>query len=124
MTNFLNTENFVQGLFDFRRDFDEIFNQMVSYKPWNQQPSAFGKTWNFVPAVESYVDNGAQKYICRVVLPGVEPTNVQIHAQGNLLTIQGERKLTHNTEEADFQNEEIVYGVFERVVTIPEGVVT
>ena len=65
MTNFLNTENFVQGLFDFRRDFDEIFNQMVSYKPWNQQPSAFAKTWNFVPAVKSYADNGAQKYLPR-----------------------------------------------------------
>jgi len=53
MTNLFNTEDFVQNLFDFRRDFDEIFNQMVSYKPWNQQPSTVGRTWNFVPAVES-----------------------------------------------------------------------
>jgi len=81
MTNFLNTEHFMQNLFDFRRDFDEIFNQMVSYKASNQQPSTLGRTWNFVPAVESYVDNGAKKYICRVVLPGVEPKDVQIHAQ-------------------------------------------
>jgi len=124
MTNFFNTEDFVQNLFDFRRDFDEIFNQMVSYKPWNQQPSTVGRTWNFVPAVESYVDKGAKKYICRVVLPGVEPKDVQIHAQGNLLTIHGERKLTHSTKEVDFREEEIVYGVFERVLTLPEGVVT
>lgn len=124
MTNFLNTEHFMQNLFDFRRDFDEIFNQMVSYKASNQQPSTLGRTWNFVPAVESYVDNGAKKYICRVVLPGVEPKDVQIHAQGNVLTIHGERKLTHSTKEVDFREEEIVYGVFERVLTLPEGVVT
>jgi HSP20 family protein len=124
MTNFLNTESFMQDLFDFRRDFDEIFNQMVSYKPWNQELQAFGKTWNFAPAVESYVDKDAKKYFCRVVLPGVEPKDVHIHAQGNLLTIRGERKLTRSTKEVDLREGEIVYGAFERVLTLPDGVVT
>ena len=36
-----------------------------------------------------------KKYVCRVALPGIEPKDVQIHAQGNLLTIRGERKVTH-----------------------------
>ena len=124
MTNFLNTERFMQDLLDFRRNFDEIFNQMVSYKPWNKEAHAVAKTWNFAPAVESYVDKDAKKYICRVVLPGVEPKDVQIHAQGNLLTIRGERKLTRSTKEVDLQGEEIAYGTFERILTLPEGVVT
>jgi HSP20 family protein len=124
MTNFLNTERFIEDLFDFRRDFDEIFNQMVTFKPWKQELRTLGKAWNFAPAVESYVDKDAKKYICRVVLPGVEPKDVHIHAQGNLLTIRGERKLTRSTKEVDLREEEIVYGVFERVLTLPEGVVT
>ena len=70
------------------------------------------------------MDKDAKKYICRVVLPGVEPKDVQIHAQGNLLTIRGERKLTRSTKEVDLREEEITYGAFERVLTLPEGVVT
>lgn len=124
MTRFFDMERSFEDLFDFRRDFDEIFNRMVSYQPWKQELPAVGKTWNFAPAVESYLDKDAKKYVCRVVLPGVEPKDVQIQAQGNLLTIRGERKLTRSTKEVDLREEEIVYGAFERVLTLPEGVVT
>ena len=124
MTSLFSTERAFEDLFDFRKDFDDIFNRMVSYKPWKQELPAFGKTWNFAPAVESYVDKNAKKYVCHVALPGVEPKDVQIHAQGNLLTIRGERKLTRSTKEVDLREEEIVYGAFERVLTLPEGVAT
>jgi len=123
MTRFFDTER-LEDLFDFRKDFDDIFNRMVSYSPWKHELPVFGKTWNFVPAVESYVDKDGKKYICRVVLPGVEPKDVQIQAQGNLLTIRGERKLTRSTKEVDLREEEITYGAFERVLTLPEGVAT
>jgi HSP20 family protein len=124
MTNFLNGERFMEDLFEFRRDFDEIFNQMVIFKPWKREMGDFGKTWNFAPAVEAYVDKDAKKYVCRVVLPGVEPKDVHIHAQGNLLSIRGERKVTRSTKEVELREGEIVYGAFERVLTLPEGVVT
>lgn len=124
MTRFFDTERSFEDLFDFRRDFDEIFNRMVSYQPWKHELPAVGKTWNFAPAVESYLDKDAKKYVCHVALPGVEPKDVQIHAQGNLLTIRGERKLTRSTKEVDLREEEIVYGAFERVLTLPEGVAT
>ena len=124
MTRFFDTERSFEDLFDFRRDFDEIFNRMVSYQPWKHELPAVGKTWNFAPAVESYLDKDAKKYVCHVALPGVEPKDVQIHAQGNLLTIRGERKLTRSTKEVDLREEEIMYGAFERVLTLPEGVAT
>ena len=124
MTRFFDTERSFEDLFDFRRDFDEIFNRMVSYQPWKHELPAVGKTWNFAPAVESYLDKDAKKYVCHIALPGVEPKDVQIHAQGNLLTIRGERKLTRSTKEVDLREEEIMYGAFERVLTLPEGVAT
>jgi len=124
MTSLFSTERAFEDLFDFRKDFDDIFNRMVSYKPWKHELPAVGKTWNFAPAVESYLDKDAKKYVCHVALPGVEPKDVQIHAQGNLLTIRGERKLTRSTKEVDLREEEIVYGAFERVLTLPEGVAT
>jgi HSP20 family protein len=44
--------------------------------------------------------------------------------QGNLLTISGERKLTRSNKELELYDEEIVYGKFERGLTLPEGVNT
>ena len=49
---------------------------------------------------------------------------MEIHAQGNYLTIKGERKSAKTSKEVDTFNEEIVYGSFERTLTLPEGVVT
>jgi HSP20 family protein len=68
------------------------------------------------------VDKEAKKYVCRVTLPGVEPKELQIHAQANVLTIRGERKLTHSTKEIELLEGEIFYGVFERTLALPEGV--
>ena len=75
------------------------------------------------PAVEAYVDKEGKKYVCRVTLPGVEPKDLQVHAQGNLLTIHGERKFTCGMKEVEFMDQEVAYGVFERTITLPEGVI-
>jgi HSP20 family protein len=71
--------------------------------------------------VETYVDKEAKMYVCRVSLPGVEPKDVHIQAQANVLTIR-ERKLTHSTKEIELLQGEVVYGSFERIFTLPEGV--
>ncbi len=36
--------------------------------------------------------------------------------------IRGERKLTHRAKEVELFEEEVNYGVFERTLTLPEGV--
>lgn len=115
-------ERFFDELFGFRRGFDEMFNRILKTEPWGIELPEFKKEWNFVPAVEAYVDKEAKKYVCRVTLPGIEPKDVQIQAQGNLLTIRGERKLTRPTKEVELMEGEVLYGVFERTLTLPEGV--
>ena len=122
MTNLYTNDRFFEELFGFRRNLDEMFNRIVSSKPWGQELPAFRKMFNFAPAVETYVDKEAKKYVCRVSLPGVEPKEVHIQAQGNVLTIRGERKLTHSTKEVELLEGEVVYGSFERTFTLPEGV--
>lgn len=124
MKNLYNTERLFEDLFDFRRDFDEMFNRILTGRPWALELPEFKKEFNIAPAVETYIDKEAKKYVCKVVLPGVEPKDVQVHAQGNVLVIRGERKITHKEKEAEFFEEEINYGVFERTLTLPEGVST
>jgi HSP20 family protein len=121
MTNLVPRDPFFQDLFDFRRDFDQIFNRILLDKPVWQTNFAPDKGFDFYPAIEAYVDKDA-KYICRVSLPGIEPKDVEINTRGNMLTIKGERKLTRTNEEFDFFNREIMYGKFERTFELPEGI--
>ena len=121
MTNLIPRDNVFQDLFDFRRDFDQIFNRMVTGGPWGQERTV-GSTGMFSPAVESYVDQGGKTFHCRVSLPGVHPKDVQIHAQGNTLAINGERKVAQTAKDVDFLQSEIWYGSFERTLTLPEGI--
>jgi len=125
MKNLYKPENlpvtWFDELFGFRREFDEMFNRIATSRPWITVPE-FKKTFNMVPAVEAYVDKEAKKYICKVTLPGVELKDVEVHAQNNLLTIRAERKVTREKKEVEYYETEIAYGVFERNLPLPEGV--
>jgi HSP20 family molecular chaperone IbpA len=122
MRNLYTNEKLFEDLFGFRREFNEMFNRVLTGRPWSVELPEFKKAFSITPAVEAYVDKEGKKYFCRIALPGVEPKEVQLHAQGNLLAIRGERKLTHRAKEAELFEEEIAYGVFERTLTLPEGV--
>jgi len=121
MTNLVPRDSLFQYLFDFRRDFDQIFNRMVSGWPFSVERNLNASS-SFAPAVESYVDQDGKKYHCRVSLPGIDPKEVQIQAQGNALTISGERKVNRSSKDVNFLHEEISYGAFERTFALPEGV--
>jgi HSP20 family protein len=121
MTNLYANDRFFEELFGFHRNLEEMLNRIAT-KPWGRELPASRKAFNFAPAVETYIDKEAKKYVCRVSLPGVEPKDVHIQAQANVLTIRGERKLTHSTKEIELLEGEVVYGSFERTFTLPEGV--
>jgi HSP20 family protein len=126
MTNLMLRDNFYSDLFEFRRDFDEIFNQMLTFKPFLKEHLPLQTRFNlvpFTPAVEAYVDKEARNYICRVSLPGVEPKEIEINLQGNLLTIKGEKRITKTLKEVEVRHSEFLYGSFERTMTLPEGIV-
>lgn len=114
--------NSFEDLIDFRRDFDQIFNRMLTVKPWTREEIRPWTATDFTPAIESYVDKDNKKYFLRVSLPGVDPKEVQIHVQGNVLTITGERKFVRAVKEAELLEKEFAYGKFARVLTLPEGV--
>ncbi|MGC1965536.1 MAG: Hsp20/alpha crystallin family protein, partial [Candidatus Acidiferrales bacterium] len=120
MTNLMLRNNFYNDLFEFRRDFDEIFNHILTFKPFLKEHIPFETPFNlmpFTPAVEAYVDKETKKYICRVSLPGVEPKEIEINLQGNLLTIKGEKRVTKTLKEVEVKHSEFLYGSFERTLT-------
>jgi HSP20 family protein len=104
-------------LFDFRRDFDSIFDRLLAARPGVRE--RFGSS---TPPIQAWVDAGQKMYRLRVALPGVDPDKVQISAQGNMLTISGEQEETQEAEQADYLQREFSFERFERSVTLPEGV--
>ena len=118
--------NVFQNLFDFRRDFDHIFNRFLSSGVQGSQEQQRGNmlTAAFAPAVDAFVDRDGKRFIAQVALPGVDPKDVDISVQGNMLTIRGERNVSNERREGDTLYNELLYGEFERTLPLPDGVDT
>lgn len=127
MANLAPRDNIFQDLFDFRRDFDHIFSRFLrqggqqGQMSQRQQASDLSNVM-FTPATEAYIDQENKKFVARVAVPGIDPQNVNIEVQGNVLSISGERQLENEQRDADFVHTEFAYGSFERDIMLPEGV--
>ena len=100
--------NPAEELSNWHRDLDELFGRFL------HRPESSFQSW--VPRMETYrKDND---YVVKVDLPGVNPQDVHVETEGNLLTISGERK----GEERGSEYRETFYGKFERQITLPQGV--
>ena len=100
---------------DFRRSFDQLFDQFYSTSRRN---AAGERTdWTFTPAVETgWTDDHLN---LRVVLPGVPDKDLNVRVQGNQLVISGERPAPENFGKEVYQL--LSYGKFERTLDLPNG---
>ena len=74
MTNLVRRDPFFLDLFDFRRDFDQIFNRMLLDKPVWQENFVPEKGFDFLPAIEAYVDQRCKEvHLPRVPCPASSP---------------------------------------------------
>ena len=97
-----------EELSTWHRDIDDLFGRFFG------RPEASLGGW--MPAMESYRKDN--EYVVRIDLPGVDPKDVAVHVEGNVLTIAGERR----SEEKKAEYRETFYGKFERRLTLPHGV--
>ena len=111
--------SFYRDMFDFRREFEEMFGRMAGEWPRISEPKMLG---TFIPEAEAWTDTEQKKYYLRVALPGIDPKEAKVEVQGKVLTIMGERKTTETKKEVNFTHREFTYGSFERIVNLPEGV--
>jgi HSP20 family protein len=95
-------------LSSWHRDIDDLFGRF-----FGRSESTPG---NWSPRVETY--RKENDYVIRVELPGVDPKDIHVQSEGNLLHIMGERK----TEEDGSEYRQTFYGKFERQLALPQGV--
>ncbi len=122
MANLSRRDNLFQDLFDFRRDFDHMFNRFLTGSSGqSNQGRHESKMLSFAPAVESYLDRDGKKFVVRAAIPDMDPKDVNIQVQGNELCISGERKINNERKDVNFIQSEMMYGCFERDIPLPEG---
>jgi HSP20 family protein len=97
-----------EELSNWHRDIDDLFGRFFG------RPETSLGSW--VPRMDTYRKDNV--YVLRFDLPGVNPSDVHVQAEGNVLSISGERK----SEEQREGYRESSYGKFERTVTLPQGV--
>ena len=122
MTNLANRENLFRDLFDFRRDFDHIFNRFLNGWPSQSGLRSGSSSTALVPAVNAYVDRKDKKFHCQVALPGANPKEINIQVQGDVLSVTGQHEVRNESNEADVVYREWMYDSFERDIALPEGV--
>ena len=97
-----------RGLEGLHHDIDALFDGFFGGR--EVAPVA-----DWTPRVDTCVKD--DKIIVRADVPGVDPKEVDISLEGNVLTVRGERKA--EKEEANYR--EVSYGRFERRVRVPNG---
>jgi len=104
-----------------QREMDDMFRRFFgTFTPASLLRREFKGEWS--PVVDVYMKDN--KYVVHADIPGVDPKNVDISITGNLLTIKGERKSEVEEKKEGYFVHETSMGLFERTLTLPEGVDT
>lgn len=104
---------------------------VTHYSPWLVRGNAqakqaldrfFGDTESaaWTPRVD--VREETARFVILADLPGVDPADIEVQMDKNVLTLKGERKSEAKEDGAKFTRIERRYGSFERRFTLPESV--
>src|SRR3984893_12836004 len=99
-----------------RHEFDELIDRFFGSKPRSMQ--RFHALLN-EPAIESFIEG--DKMVVRAEMPGVDPKDVEVTVNGNMLTIRGAREEQHEEKGRDFLQREISHEEMERSIMLPPG---
>ncbi len=104
-----------------QREMDDMFRRFFgTFAPLNFFRKELKGEW--YPVMDLYTKEN--KFVVHADIPGVDPRDVDISITGNLLTIKGERKSDIEEKKEGYMFHETSLGVFERTITLPEGVDT
>jgi len=79
-----------------------------------------GRQQGFIPALDVYQDK--DNVVVETQLPGVDPENVNISIENDVLTIEGRAEKKTEVDEKNYYRKEIRSGSFHRAVALPTSV--
>ena len=81
---------------------------------WSDAPTT---TSAWAPNVDIFENEG--ELLVKAELPGVDPKDVELNVENNVLTISGERKLEFEDKKENYHRVERAYGSFSRSFSLP-----
>ena len=89
------------------------FNRLVD-QVWG------GRQESWLPAVDVFDKKDA--VVLKAELAGMDPDDIEIEVEDNVLTIKGERKFEEQVEDERYYRVERRFGSFQRSLALPQGV--
>jgi HSP20 family protein len=71
----------------------------------------------WAPNVDIY--ESEKELVVKVEIPGIDPKDVELNVENNVLTISGERKLEFDDKRENYHRVERAYGSFSRSFSLP-----
>ena len=104
------------GVTGLRREMDRLFERM-----WERGlPEATMPLGEWTPAIDVFEQ--AENIVVKAEFPGIEPKDVQVTLDNQLLTITGEKKFEKYPMDEKFYRMERAGGLFARTVNLPKPV--
>ena len=79
-----------------------------------------GRQESWLPAVDVF--DKQDSVVLKAELAGMDPDDIEIEVEDNVLTIKGERKFQETVDEERYYRVERRYGSFQRSLALPQGV--
>ncbi len=103
------------GMTSLKQDMDRLFERFMEGK-WEDFP-ALGE---WAPSLD--LSETKDSLVAKIEVPGMDPKDIQISLQENLLTIKGEKKQEKEEKDERYHRVERSYGAFTRSVRLPVAV--
>ncbi|PYQ39364.1 MAG: molecular chaperone [Acidobacteria bacterium] len=109
-----------RDLLTLQERMNRMFNESYRGHGGSEDDWSLGGSW--APAVDIYEHEG--NIVLTAELPGVDPKDVDVRVENNVLTLRGERKWNTDVQRESYHRVERAYGSFTRSFTLPNVVDT
>jgi len=109
-----------RDLVSLQERMNQMFNDSYRGRGTSEDDWSLGGSW--APAVDIYEHEG--NIVLTAELPGVDPKDVDIRVENNILSLRGERKWNNDVQRESYHRVERAYGSFTRSFTLPNVVDT
>jgi HSP20 family protein len=99
-----------------KREMNQLYERLLDLGPLRR----FDAAWAWVPVID--MSESESHITVHAEIPGMEPNDIEVFVQGNMLTIRGERKQESIEEDKEVYRSERSYGAFERSIRLPANV--
>src|SRR5947207_9376856 len=109
-----------RDLLTLQERMNRMFHESYRGQGASDDDWSLGGSW--APAVDIYEHEG--NIVLTAELPGLDPKDVDVRVENNVLTLRGERKWSSDVQRESYHRVERAYGSFTRSFTLPSVVDT